>query len=93
MPEKDIFSSQAWSDDLNKAIRDYHLFATQPVSQDTKEFIAYHNACKAALAHILLLKKLVFSTSQSELEPDFLTLLEQAQKATQQQGAEDDSFD
>ena len=93
MPEKDIFSSQAWSDDLNKAIQDYHLFATQPTSQDAKEFVAYHNACKAALAHILLLKKLVCSTSQSEAEPDFFTLLEQAQKATQEQGENDDSFD
>ena len=93
MLEKDIFSSQAWLNELNKAIQDYHLFVAQKTSLEPKEFMAYHNACKAALAHILILKKLVCAQEQSEIEPDFLTLLEQAQKATQQQGAEDDSFD
>ena len=93
MLEKDIFSSQAWLNGLSKAIQDYQVFATQKTSLDPKEFIAYHNACKAALAHILILKKLVCAEAQSETEPDFFALLEQAQKATQQQGAEDDSFD
>ena len=93
MPEKDLFSSQAWLDDLNKAVQDYHLFATQQVSQEAKEFSAYHNACKAALAHILLLKKLTCSAASAEAEPDLFALLEQAQKATQEQGESDDSFD
>lgn len=92
MPEKEIFSSAAWSEELNKVIRDYHLFISQPPSLEAKEFTAYHNACKAALSHILILKKLVGSKSQSETEPDFLELLAQAQKETQESGENDDSF-
>ena len=93
MPEKEIFSSAAWLEELNKVVQDYHLFAAQATSLDAKEFMAYHNACKSALAHILILKKLVGSAAQNEAEPDFLGLLQQAKTATQESGENDDSFD
>ena len=93
MPETESFSSQAWSQELNKAIHDYHLFASQVTSLEAKEFMAYHNACKAALAHILILKKLIHSAVQSENSPNFLALLTEAQKATEGQEDDDDSFD
>ena len=92
MPAKELFSSVAWLEELNKVIQDYHLFAAQATPLEAKDFMAYHNACKAALAHILLLKKLAGTASHNEEEPDFLSLLQQAQKATQESGESDDSF-
>ena len=93
MPETEAFSSEAWSQELNKAVHDYHLFATQTTSLDAKEFMAYHNACKAALGHILILKKLIHSATEAEIAPDFLSLLTQAQKETSEREESDDPFD
>lgn len=42
-----------------KVLNDYQLFIKQDVSLESKEFTAYHNACKSALAHLLLLTKLI----------------------------------
>ena len=95
MPEKDIFSSQAWLDELHKVVQDYHLFVHQNAPMEAKEFAAYHNACKAALAHILILKK--FAQPPSQVTPasemDLFDLLKQAQKATHDLGEENDSFE
>ena len=92
MSDKNDFLSEAWTDYLNKAIKDYHLFATQPSPLDAKEFTAHHNACKAALAHILMLQKLMQSKDEKTKEPDLFDLLEQARKATNEE-YQDDSFD
>ena len=59
MSDKDEILSEKRTDYLTKAIRDYHLFATQIAPLDAKEFTAHHNACKAALAHILMIQKLI----------------------------------
>ena len=93
MPGQDIFASQAWLQELNKAVQDYHLFVHQSAPLDAKEFAAYHNACKAALAHILILKKLIQVPVQSEPETDLFDLLKQAQKETDETGDADDSFE
>ena len=92
MPDKKGDLSGAWSDYLNKAIKDYHLFATQASSLDAKDFTAHQNACKAALAHILMLQKLVQSKDEKTKEPDLFDLLEQARKATDEE-YHDDPFD
>lgn len=92
MSDKNNFLSETWSDYLNKAIKDYHLFAMQASPLDAKEFTAYHNACKAALAHIVMLQKLMQLKDDKKNEPDFFDLLEQARKATDEEG-HDDSFD
>lgn len=92
MPDKKNSLSCAWSDYLDKAIADYHLFATQPTPMEAKEFIAHHNACKAALAHILIIQKLMQQKENKSEDLNFFDLLEQARKETNE---EDDphSFD
>lgn len=92
MSDKDEILSEKWTDYLTKAIRDYHLFATQIAPLDAKEFTAHHNACKAALAHILMIQKLIQPKENNNIEPNFFDLLEQAKKATNED-APDDSFD
>ena len=90
MTDNDL--SENWADFLKKAVTDYHLFAAQPSPTDAKEFIAHHNACKAVLSHILMLKKMMESETQKQSEPDLFSLLEQAREATHEQD-NDDSFD
>ena len=92
MPDKKDILSVAWDDYLNKAIQDYHLFSTQSVPMEAKEFTAYHNACKAALAHILMIQKLMCDKEKSDIEPNFFDLLDQARKATNDEEC-NDSFD
>jgi len=92
MSDKNEILSETWTDYLNKAIQDYHLFATQPSPLDAKEFTAHHNACKAALAHILMIQKLMQPKEDNKSEPNFFDLLEQAKKATNEDD-QDDSFD
>ena len=92
MPDKKNILSCAWGDYLNKAIRDYDSFCTQSVPLEAKDFALYHNACKSALAHIVMLKKLMQSNEQKEIEPDFFDLLEQARKATNEDN-DSNSFD
>jgi len=50
---------------LTKAIESYHRLQQESASSDTKEFTAYHNACKAALMHIALLIKLIQGNTPS----------------------------
>ena len=92
MSDKNDLLSQTWTDYLNKAIKDYHLFATQAFPLDAKEFMVHHNACKAALSHILMLQKLMQTKEEKTKEPDLFDLLEQARKATNEE-YQDDSFD
>ena len=91
MPDKENLLSCAWADYLNKAITDYHHFAKQSSPVEAKEFTAYHNACKAALAHILMIQKLMQTQENKSEDLNFFDLLEQARKETD--GEDDDSFD
>ena len=93
MPDKTPFLSDDWTSILTKIIHDYKLFSEQPPPLEAKEFTSYHNACKAALAHILLLKKMTDNSSASPSEPDLFTLLDNARKATHDSNDADDSFD
>lgn len=45
-------------DAIARALTSYQNFLQQSVPADAKEFAAYHNACKVAIAHIELLIKL-----------------------------------
>lgn len=92
MSDKKEVLSETWADYLTKAIQDYHLFATQSAPLEAKEFTAHHNACKAALAHILMIQRLMQSKEENQEEPNFFDLLEQARKATVETD-QDDSFD
>ena len=66
---------------LQKALADYLAFSENQAPMDTKEFNAYHSACKAALLHIALLEKLTQKdTPASPIIPDLSALLEQAKK-------------
>lgn len=94
MPDKKTFLSDDWSPFLNKAIQDYTVFSTQPVAMDAKEFTAHHNACKAALGHILILKKLVEVQTNNAMNPDFFSsLLNEARKATHDADDISDTFE
>lgn len=66
---------------LRKALADYATFSLNKAPTDTKEFNAYHTACKAALLHIALLVKLTQKDAPAEtIIPDLSGLLEQAKK-------------
>jgi len=92
MQDKKENLSDAWSDYFHKAMAGYCQFVQQNVSMDAKEFTAYHNACKAALAHILMIQKFMQPSSIKNEEPNLLDLLEQARKATNDENGSD-SFD
>jgi hypothetical protein len=92
MQDKNKDLSGAWSDYFQKAVEGYGQFARQNVSMEAKDFGAYHNACKAALAHILMIQKLMQTSTAKEEEPNLLDLLEQARKATNDE-SDSDSFD
>ena len=65
---------------LNKAIKSYRNLQQESISQDTKEFAAYHNACKAALMHIALLIKLIQGNAPTESvsQTDWISAARQA---------------
>ncbi len=51
---------------LEKAVQSYQNFAKISPSMESKEFNAYHSACKSALMHIALLEKLIDSNQKHE---------------------------
>ena len=91
MIDKDKNLSNTWSEYLKKAVEDYRHFMAQPSPMEAKEFTSYHNAGKAALAHILMIKKMMASKEEDQKEMDFFDLLEQAREATHDDT--NDSFD
>ena len=93
MSDRNISSAADWNSFLTKATQDYYHFAMQSTPLDAKEFSAFHSACKAALGHILILKKLIESSLNKTTEPDLFSLLENARKATYDPNDTDDSFD
>ena len=82
MLEKEIFAPDKWPSFLQKAVRDYTLFSEQSSPLEAKDFITYHNACKAALGHILLIYKILQAIPDTEEKESLLSLLDQARKAT-----------
>ena len=66
---------------LQKALNDYLAFSEGTAPTETKEFNAYHTACKSALLHIALLVKFTQNGAPEEsIIPDLSALLEQAKK-------------
>ena len=92
MPDKQIFLSEMLMPVLDKTLQHYLSFTEQPPVSDTKEFTAYHNACKAALAHIVLLDKLTKHPNQNETQINLLDLIEQAEKENANDTINPDEF-
>ena len=66
---------------LQKTLDDYLAFVKNQAPTDTKEFSAYHTACKAALLHMALLVKMTQKEQPTDaFIPDLSILLEQAKK-------------
>lgn len=73
---------------LPRAIRcvvaSYQQFSEQVTSDDPKQFIAYHNACRAALVHVDTLSKLtrwvVTQHPTTQDRDDLQPLLQQARR-------------
>ena len=66
------------------AIASYQQFSHQITPDDPKQFIAYHNACRAALVHVDTLSKLtrwlVTQHPQPSDQHDLQPLLQQARR-------------
>lgn len=92
MADKEQNLSSTWSEYLKKAIKDYQCFMAQSTPMEPKDFAAYHNAGKAALAHIAMIKKMIEEPDDKAKEMDFFDLLEQAREATHEDDR-DNSFD
>ncbi|MBQ4472398.1 MAG: hypothetical protein II942_04070 [Alphaproteobacteria bacterium] len=87
-----VFSADNWSEFLQKTISDYRQFCQQPAPDDAKSFMLYHNACKAVLAHLLMIKKIIEGTSVCPDANVLMDLLKQAQMEVQND-PDDDSFE
>ena len=59
---------------IDCALQSYRGFYNQKISTDSKEFLAHHNACKAAIAHIELLLKLAIWAQLPRKETEDQTL-------------------
>ena len=92
MADKKIPLSEMLRPVLDKTVQHYISFTSQNPVSDTKEFTAYHNACKAALAHIVLLDKLTKQQSQNELQTNLLDLIAQAEKENENDNVSPDEF-
>ena len=92
MPDKNIPLSDILRPVFDKAVQHYLDFTHQTPALDAKDFTAYHNACKAALAHLMLLEKLIKQSPQSDSQTSLLDLIEQAKKETQNDLFSPDEF-
>ena len=92
MTDKKIPLSEMLMPVFDKTLQHYISFTHQTPASDTKEFTAYHNACKAALAHIVLLDKLTRQQNQNETQPNLLDLIAQAEKETENDNISPDEF-
>ena len=73
---------------LEKAVQSYQKFASFPPSMESKEFNAYHSACKSALMHIALLEKLI--ETKPEQKNTQLNLIDWINSARQELKDEND---
>ena len=65
---------------IEKVLNDYQQLIQQTTPLEPKEFTAYQNACKSALAHLMLLTKLI-QPDTKEQEPLFENWQEALQNA------------
>ena len=87
-----IFSPDNWTAFLQKTMADYRQFCQQPAPDDAKSFMLYHNACKAVLAHLLMIRKIIEGSSVCSDTNTLVELLKQAQREVQND-TDDDSFE
>lgn len=66
---------------IEKVLNDYQQLIKQAAPLDPKEFTAYQNACKSALAHLMLLTKLIQNEPEQMEEPFFQNWAEAIQNA------------
>lgn len=72
---------------IGEVIESYDSFSSNQAPDDSKEFAAYHSACKAAVAHAETLLKIVKWTDEEKQEKlkdasgDINRLIEEARKA------------
>ncbi len=78
---------------LEQAVHSYSDFKKIKISNEPKDFTAYHNACKSALMHIALLLKLIQNTTNTENQTAVPDWLQMARQALQSESEEtDDAF-
>ena len=67
---------------LEKAVQTYQSFANADCPMNSKDFNAYHSACKSALLHIALLIKILYISpkKQPTNQTDLLDLIHQAKE-------------
>ena len=87
-----IFSSEKWTVFLEKTMEDYRQFCQQPAPEDAKSFMVYHNACKAVLGHLLLIRKIMENNSSSPDVDALISLMAQAKREVENDD-ESDSFE
>ena len=92
MPDKKIFLSDTLRPVFDQSLQHYLNFTHQTPPLDAKDFTAYHNACKAALAHLMLLEKLIGHQDQPQQQLDLLSLLEQAKQENEHVSFDPDEF-
>ena len=72
-----------------KALCAYDDFSNRPPSEEVKEFSAYHNACKNALAHVVALLRLSEIVQTDSEDTSAQAWLSKAQMSLQQDGEYD----
>ena len=75
-----------------QTLQRYLDFIAQSPGLEPKDFTAYHNACKAALAHLMLLEKLIKNPNTNDAQMDLLSLLEQAKEENKYEHFTPDEF-
>ncbi|MGN1063613.1 MAG: hypothetical protein ACI4QM_04760 [Alphaproteobacteria bacterium] len=79
---------------LKKTLASYEMFLAKETWSGTKEFTAYHSACRAVLSHIALLMKLIETPKTSADDTADLTeWIERAKTAVSHQEDSDVEFD
>ena len=80
---EDILREQAAGilpDAVVRAVKSYSdIIAQKADARDAKAFTAWQNACKATLAHIILLMKFARQAGLADSGPDYAALIAQAE--------------
>jgi len=80
MTDLAIFSADNWIPFVEKTMADYRQFSAQQAPEDAKSFMVYHNACKAVLGHLLMIRKMMETESVSTDTDALLALMAEARK-------------
>ena len=75
-----------------QTLKRYLDFTAQTPGLEPKDCTAYHNACKAALAHLILLEKLIKHPNSDDAQMNLLDLIEQAKEENKYEHFTPDEF-